>query len=103
MHVKPCGYWEKRWGGSKYTKSGLPDMHIVVHGVSIECELKAPNGTPSELQKFMIKQINDAHCIGIILYPKEFEKFKTFVKTLKSHINSDYSKLWDYQMILERK
>lgn len=49
--IKPViGYWEKRWGGSQFTKSGLPDMHIVLHGTSIEAELKAPTGKPSLLQ-----------------------------------------------------
>lgn len=102
MTVEPCGYWEKRWGGGKFSKNGLPDMHIVVYGISIECELKAPDGTPSELQKFMINQIVESHGIGMILYPKDFEKFKTFIRTLKDHINTDYSKLWDYQIVIER-
>lgn len=83
MPVAPCGYWLKRWGGGKFTQSGLPDMQIVVRGISIECELKAPNGKPSELQKFMIKQINESHGIGMILYPKDFNRFKELVRTLK--------------------
>ena len=83
MPVEPCGYWEKRWGGGKFSKNGLPDMHVVVYGTSIECELKAPNGRASELQKFMIKQINESHGNGMILYPKDFEKFKELVRTLK--------------------
>ena len=28
MTVPPCGFYEKRWGGSRYVKSGLPDMRI---------------------------------------------------------------------------
>ena len=28
MSAPPCGYWEKRWGGGRYVKSGLPDMRI---------------------------------------------------------------------------
>ena len=32
MPVPPCGYYEKRWGGGRYVKSGLPDMRIVVNG-----------------------------------------------------------------------
>lgn len=102
MAVEPCGYWEKRFGGGNFSKNGLPDMHIVVYGVSVECEVKAPTGKPSELQKFMIKQINESQGIGIILYPKDFEKFKKFIQTLKRKINRDYSKLWDCQVILER-
>ena len=57
---------EKRWGGGKYTKAGMPDMHIVVNGISIEAELKAPNGRPSELQIQKLNQITDAGCIALV-------------------------------------
>jgi hypothetical protein len=83
MPVKPCGYFEKRWGGGKYTKSGMPDMHIVVNSISVEVELKAPNGKPSELQIQKINQIDDAGCIGLVLYPKDFEKFKKIILLIK--------------------
>ena len=67
MATKPIGYYEKRWG-NKMTSSGLPDMHIVIKGVSLEVELKAPNGKASDLQKHMIEQINNSRCIGAIMY-----------------------------------
>ena len=34
-----CGFYEKRWGGSRYVKSGLPDMRITVKGIALEVEL----------------------------------------------------------------
>lgn len=74
---------EKRFGGGKFSKNGLPDMHIVVNGRSVECELKGPNGKPSELQKFMINQINESGGIGMILYPKDFDNFKKLILRLK--------------------
>ena len=80
MPVKPTGYYEKRWGGGTYTKSGLPDMHICVKGRSIDIEVKAPTGKPSELQLFMIKQINNSECRAMLLYPKDFEKFKKIIE-----------------------
>jgi hypothetical protein len=83
MATPPCGYWEKRWGGGKYIKAGMPDMHIVVNGVSLEVELKAPNGRPSDLQIQKLNQIDDAGCIGLVLFPKDFEKFKALVKFIK--------------------
>ena len=79
----PCGYWEKRWGGGKFTKAGMPDMHIVVNGISLEVELKAPNGRPSELQIQKLNQIDDAGCIALVLFPKDFEKFKALVQFIK--------------------
>jgi hypothetical protein len=89
MTAPPCGYWEKRWGGGKYVKGGMPDMHIVVRGVSIEAELKAPNGRPSELQKQKLNQIDTAGCIGLVLYPKDFEKFKRMIRYIKETGNPD--------------
>ena len=83
MVAKPCGYWEKRWGGGKYTKAGMPDMHIVVNGISIEIELKAPNGKPSELQIQKLNQIWDAGCISMVLFPKDFDKFKRLIRFIK--------------------
>lgn len=61
------GYWEKRWGGGQFAKSGLPDMHVVLHGVSIELELKAPTGKPSELQLKNLDLITKGGCHGFIL------------------------------------
>lgn len=82
MVAEPCGYWEKRWG-SKYSGAGWPDMHIVLNGISIEVELKAPNGRPSELQIQKLNQIDEAGCIGLVLFPKDFEKFKKLVRYIK--------------------
>lgn len=83
MTTPPCGYWEKRWGGGKYIKAGMPDMHIVVNGISIEAELKAPNGRPSALQIQKLNQIDDAGCIGLVLFPKDFEKFQRLIRYIK--------------------
>lgn len=87
IRTPPCGYWEKRWGGGQYTKSGLPDMHIVVNGISIEAELKAPTGRPSDLQKQKLNQMDEADCIALCIYPKDFEKFKKLILLIKSQPN----------------
>lgn len=85
MTTDPCGYWEKRWG-SKYSGAGWPDMHIIVNGISIEVELKAPNGRPSELQIQKLNQIDDAGCIGLVLFPKDFENFQRLILYIKNHL-----------------
>lgn len=77
------GYFDKRWGGGQYSKSGLPDMQIVVNGICVEVELKAPKGRPSPLQVQKIKQINQSGGTGFILYPKDFDSFKKFIIELK--------------------
>ena len=87
--VPPCGYYEKRWGGGVYTKKGLPDLHIVVNGINIDVEVKAPNGRPSELQKHNVVQINQSGSIAMILYPDGFYNFKNIVEgviSCKHHI-----------------
>lgn len=60
------GYWEKRWGGSQFTKSGLPDMHVVLHSVSIELEIKAPAGKPTELQLKNLDLVVKGGCYGFV-------------------------------------
>lgn len=79
MPVPPIGYYEKRWGGG-FSKSGLPDLHLVANAISLDVELKAPTGRPSPLQKFMVSQINNAGSIGVILYPDGFEDFKKLLE-----------------------
>lgn len=83
MKVPPCGYWEKRWGGGKYVKSGLPDMHIVVRNVSIEIELKSATGTASPLQKQKLSQIADSGCIGFVARPADFPKIQNLIRMVK--------------------
>lgn len=80
MSVEPIGYYEKRWGGMM-TKSGLPDLHICIHGHSIEVELKASHGRLSEIQKFMLHQINMSGGKAIVVYPEDFAKLKQLIET----------------------
>ena len=86
MVAEPCGYYEKRWGGG-YSQKGLPDMHIVVNSISIDAELKAPTGRPSDLQIQKLNQMNDANCIAVVVYPKDFENFKRLIQAIKSQPN----------------
>lgn len=84
MPVPPWGYYEKRWGGGRYQKSGLPDMRIVVNGLALEVELKDTHGTPSELQKRNIRQINRSMGFAFVLYPEGFQDFQKIVKVVKT-------------------
>lgn len=82
MTVDPIGYYEKRWGGGIYVQAGLPDMHVCVKGKSLEVELKAANGKPSEIQIRNIEQINESGGRGMIVYPKDFERLKNIISGL---------------------
>ena len=87
--VEPCGYWEKRWGGGKYVKAGLPDLHIVINGISVEVELKAKGGRVSPLQVHNLNQIDDAGCYAMVLYPDDFDKFKRLIMFIKHNQSVD--------------
>lgn len=78
MPVPPVGYYEKRWGGM-FTKSGLPDLHVCIHGHSLEVELKRTGGLVSALQLVMLNQINISGGRGVVVYPKDFEAFKNLI------------------------
>lgn len=79
MKVPPRGYYEKRWGGGRFQKSGLPDMRIVVDGIAFEVELKGKTGTPSDLQERNLDQVNKSGGFGFLLYPEGFETFKKII------------------------
>ena len=79
MRISPVGYYEKRHG-SAFTKSGLPDMHVCIYGSSIEVEIKAEKGRVSELQKFMIQQINKSGGNAVVVRPSDFGVFCDMIK-----------------------
>ena len=82
--LKENGAWVlKYWGGAAYTKSGIPDLLVCFNSWFLGIELKAPNGKPSELQLYNLRQITKAGGIAILLYPKDFELFKEFIGHLK--------------------
>ena len=81
MSVTPVGYYEKRFANA-YTEAGLPDMHIVIKGISIEAELKQATGRPSDLQLIKIQRIIESGSIAFILYPKDFELFKDLINEI---------------------
>lgn len=75
-----CWYFKVFGGG--FQKAGIPDILACVNGVFVAIEVKAENGTPSALQKRNIRLINEAGGIGYILYPCDFEKFKTEIRRI---------------------
>lgn len=83
--VPVVGYYEKRWGGGQYTKSGLPDLHVVIKGKSIESEIKAPNGKPSVLQLKSLELINLSNSIGHVLVENS-----ATVERVKKYISTNY-------------
>lgn len=84
--LKDNGCWYvKYWGGGGYTRSGVPDLLICCTGIFIAVELKAPKGTPSDLQIRQLQKIRDSGGLAILLYPKDLELFKNLIRGIKGH------------------
>ena len=80
--LKSYNIWfTKIWGGG-YQKAGIPDILACVNGRFVAIEIKGSSGKPTELQKYNIKKINESNGVGIILYPKDFERFKLLILDL---------------------
>ncbi len=76
------GCYEIKFFANGYTKSGIPDVLACCNGYFVGVEVKAPKGTPSELQKRNIKKIQECSGIALVLYPDQFEDFKRLVNHL---------------------
>ena len=74
----------KYWAGGGFTKSGIPDLLICCNGYFIGAELKASNGTPSELQIRELIRIQNASGIGVLVYPADEVTFRRLIKALKA-------------------
>lgn len=102
-YLKDQGCWYiKYWAGGGPTVAGVPDILACVNGLFVAIEVKAPNGKPSELQLHTISQIKGAGGVAMVLYPKDFDKFKRIVESIKEHQDRDFSGLWDFGVIQER-
>lgn len=92
--------WQlKYWGGGCFTKSGIPDILACVNGYFVGIEVKASNGTPSELQLWNRRKIREAGGISIILYPSQFEDFKLLVNDI---IERPHLVEWDDQCFFDK-
>ena len=81
-YLKSIGAYFIKTHGDRFSKVGTPDILACVNGKFVAVEVKAENGKPSDLQLYHIEQIQKAGGYGIILYPKDFEKFKKDVENL---------------------
>ena len=72
----PNTWFFKHWAGA-YSQSGIPDIMACVNGHFVGIEVKAEDGHPSPLQIRNIDLILKSRGHAYILYPKDFEAFKT--------------------------
>ena len=76
LYLKQKGAYFIKTHGDRFSKVGVPDLIACYKGLFIGIELKAPNGKPSELQLYNLREIEKSGGISYLLYPKDFEKFK---------------------------
>lgn len=76
------GAYVIKYFGCAFTKSGVPDLLVCFNGKFIAIEVKSEAGKPSDLQLHNIELIQKSGGIAMVLYPKDFDKFKAFVLQL---------------------
>ncbi len=94
-------WWLKTWSNG-IQREGVPDLLICCNGYFIGVELKNETGHPSELQMWNIHQIRIAGGIAIVLYPQQFEAFKSMIMDIKDDYYDGFS-WWNGQIIFDRK
>ena len=96
-YLKDHGAWFlKYWAGPKgFTKEGIPDILACINGKFFAIEIKAENGKPSVIQLVTLRKIRQAGGYGILLYPKDWDGFTSFLRTYKNDWYYDNIKLQD--------
>lgn len=83
--------WFRRYQAA-YNANGLPDLDFLYKGVYVGLELKAPKGTPTELQLRKLKSINENGGIGIIV--RDLEDVKNVINFIDK-ISFNYLKHYE--------
>ena len=81
--LKENNCWTLKTFSNGIQRAGVPDLIVCCNGIFLGVELKAPNGKPSELQLWNIDEIRKSGGYGILLYPKDFDRFKKLIEVLK--------------------
>ena len=81
-YIEARGGWQVKFFANAYTKSGIPDILSCVNGHFLAIEVKAPNGTPSELQKHHVRKILYSGGFAVIVCPKQFEDLQYLIRYL---------------------
>lgn len=74
--------WHLKTFSSGVQRAGVPDLLCCVNGYFVGIEVKSDTGKPSALQVWNIEKIREAGGIAMVLYPKDFDKFKSLMLKL---------------------
>lgn len=81
-YIKSVGGKPIKYMGTAYTEAGIPDIIACINGYFVSIEVKAQNGTPSELQLVKIRDIRDAGGFAYVVYPSGWVKLKKIIDGL---------------------
>lgn len=77
------GCWVLKTWSNGTQRTGVPDLLVCCSGFFLGIEIKAEKGKPTPLQLWNIDKIKEAGGVGLVLYPKDFEEFKSNIMKLK--------------------
>lgn len=97
--LKDEGCWFVKFFANRNTKVGIPDLLCCVNGYFVAIEVKGEHGKPSDLQLWNRDKIREAGGVSIILYPDQFDQFKSLIDALKEvgieHFTKPAQELFD--------
>jgi len=68
---------------NRMTRVGVPDILASVNGHFVGIEVKAQNGSPSDLQIYNCEKIRESGGFAFIVYPSGWDKLQKFLESLK--------------------
>lgn len=79
------GIWQVKYFANRNTLVGIPDVLACgPHGKFMGLELKGNRGKPSPLQIWHARKICQSGGIGLIIWPEDFDAFKSLVMRLEA-------------------
>lgn len=71
-----------KYHGNRFSTSGTPDLLACINGYFVAIEVKADNGTPSELQLVKVNDIRKAGGFAYVVYPSGWQRLKDIIDGL---------------------
>lgn len=84
--LNTTGAYTLKWHGNAFSGAGIPDLIVCLKGKYVAVELKAHNGTVSDLQLYNLSKIAEAGGIAIILYPSGYNDFKRIIMEISCNL-----------------
>lgn len=81
-YLKKLDIYHVKYFGCAFSEKGVPDILACVNGTFVGLELKSEKGKASKLQEHHLKKIKESGGVSLLLYPKDFEKFKQICEGL---------------------